>query len=78
MALKRFEFNDIFQETPDGSLELKKPIEVGKTIYTAGTKFQKGVIYGGIDFHLYKNRGIAIDHVENSEGPLKLFGFYPD
>ncbi len=78
MALKRFEFRDIFQELSDGSLELRTSIEVGSTIYDAGFKFQKGVVYGGIDFHLYKSRAIAIDLQNNSEGPLKIAGFYSD
>lgn len=78
MTQKRFEFKDIFQELNDGSLELKIPIEVNGVIYNAGTKLQKGVIYGGIDFNLYKNRAIAVDLEENSEGPLKIGGFYSD
>jgi hypothetical protein len=78
MAQKRFEFNDIFQQLSDESLELKKTIEVNKIIYPVGTKFKKGVIYGGIDFYLYKNRGIGVDLEENSEGPLRVIGFYPD
>lgn len=76
MAVKRFEFNDIFQELTDGSLELRQSIQVDKVIYSVGEKFQKGVVYGGVDFHLYKNRGIAVELEENSEGPLKIVGFY--
>ncbi len=78
MTLKRFEFNYIFKELPSDSLELKVPIEVGGISYNAGTEFKKGVVYGGIDFHLYKNRAIAVDLEENSEGPLKIVGFYSD
>jgi hypothetical protein len=78
MALKRFEFNEIFQELSDGSLQLKQPLEIGKTKYQKDTIFNKGVIYGGIDFDLYRDHGIAIELEDNSEGPLKLYGFYPN
>ncbi len=76
MAIKRYEFKDIFQEHTDGTLELIQSIEVGQVIYPVATRFQKGVVYGGIDFHIYKNRAIAIESDENSEGPLKVIGFF--
>ena len=76
-AYKRYKFTDIFQELPDGSLSPKEPIEVNGTVFGPGTTFQKGVVYGGIDFHLFKYRDIAITSVENEEGPKKIYGFYP-
>jgi hypothetical protein len=75
---KRYEFLDIFQEYPDGSLSPKKSIEVNGVIFNPGVVFQKGVVFGGIDFHLYKYRGIAVSTTDNSEGPLKISGFYPN
>ena len=78
MALKKYEFNSVFQELQDESLELKKSIEVSGVVYEAGTKFKKDVAYGGVNFHLYKNRALAVELTENSEGPIKIIGFYPD
>ncbi len=75
---KRLKFLDIFQEYPDGSLSPKMSIEVNGVIFNSGTIFQKGVVFGGIDFHLYKYKDIAVISEENSEGPLKIFGFYND
>jgi len=80
---RRVEFNDVFEEKSDGSLSPKVPIEINGVSFSPGTTFSKGVIFGGIDFHLYKNRGIAI---ENSQTPeentdstvFHIVGFYKE
>ncbi len=76
MEYTRYKFDDIFQELPDGSLTPKRPIEINGIMFGPGTFFQKGVVFGGIDFHLYKGRDIAIIKQPNSDGPLKFGGFY--
>lgn len=76
--LRRLNFRDIFEELADGSLSPKFAIEINGTIFSPGVTFQKGVVYGGIDFHLYKYRAIAVESNDTSEGPLKILGFYQD
>lgn len=73
---KKYKFEDIFQELPDGSLTPKMLIQINGITFGPGTFFQKGVVFGGIDFHLYKGRDIAIIEEPDSEGPLKIGGFY--
>ncbi|HBD24536.1 MAG: hypothetical protein A2566_03720 [Candidatus Zambryskibacteria bacterium RIFOXYD1_FULL_40_13] len=80
---RRVKFNDVFDEKPDGSLSPKVPIEINGVNFNSGTTFSKGVVFGGIDFHLYKNRDIAI---QNSEVPeentdstvFHIVGFYKE
>lgn len=74
MEYERFNFLDVFLEHPDGSLSPKFQIEVNGTKFGPGVLFQKGVSFGGVDFHLYKYRPIAL--VRNEDGGYKLFGFY--
>ena len=79
--VRRYPFSDIFQQNPDGSLTSKKPIEINGVSFPSGSFFQKGVVYGGIDFHLYKNHSIAVEEEEgstqdqNTDAPLKIVGF---
>ena len=51
---KRYKFLDVFKENTDGSLTPKIQIHVNGITFDSGTTFQKGVAFGGIDFHLYK------------------------
>ena len=71
---KRYKFLDIFQESPDGSLSPKIQIEVNGVSFGPGVAFQKGVAFGGVDFHLYKHIDIAA--IEQENGVLKIVGFY--
>lgn len=50
----RYKFLDVFQENSDGSLTPKRQIFVNGVTFGPGVNFQKGVAFGGIDFHLYK------------------------
>ena len=74
MDYEKYNFTDIFKENSDGSLSPKTSIEVGGLIFTPGATFYKGLSAGGIDFHLYKYKPIAI--VKNPDGTLKIFGFF--
>ena len=75
---KRYKFRDLFTELADGSLSPKRAIEINGVAFQSGVTFQKGVVFGGVDFHLYKYRDIAVEGDENSDGPLKILGFYKD
>jgi len=70
----RYKFTDIFQESSDGALSPKKQIEVNGVVFGQGINFQKGVAFGGIDFHLFKYRDIAA--IEKEGDVLEIVGFY--
>ena len=73
MNPQRYKFLDIFKENSDGSLTPKKQIHVNGVNFGPGVNFQKGVAFGGIDFHLYKYWDIE---VEDKDGILDIKGFY--
>jgi len=74
--MNRYKFLDVFQENPDGSLTPKRKIYVnGITFGPGGVNFQKGVAFGGIDFHLYKYWDIAGDELD---GALAIKGFFQE
>jgi hypothetical protein len=54
MDEKRYKFLDVFRENSDGSLTPIRQIHVNGITFGPGVTFQKGVAFGGIDFHLYK------------------------
>lgn len=74
MTEQQRKFLDIFQELADGSLTPKILINVNGIMFGPGVVFQKGVVFGGVDFHLYKYRDIAVE--EQSDGSLKILGFF--
>ncbi len=71
--MQRYKFLDVFQENPDGSLTPRRQIHINGISFGPGVTFQKGVAFGGIDFHLYKYFDIA-GHEEG--GVLIIQGFY--
>ncbi len=70
---QRYKFLEIFQENTDGSLTPKRQIHVNGITFGPGVNFQKGVAFGGIDFHLYKYWDIA---AEDQNGVLTIKGFF--
>ncbi|MDO8575331.1 MAG: hypothetical protein Q7R78_01350 [bacterium] len=74
MQTIRYKFLDIFQELIDGSLSPKSQIEINGVSFGPGVIFQKGVAFGGVDFHLYKYFDIATEKL--SDGTLRIIGFY--
>ena len=70
---KRYKFLEVFTENPDGSLTPKRQIFVNGISFGPGVIFQKGVAFGGIDFHLYKYWDIS---GEEEGGVLVIKGFY--
>ncbi len=78
---RRVKFSEVFEEKSEGALSPKVPIEINGVNFVAGTLFSKGVIYGGIDFHLYMNRDIAIQNSEveeETDGIFHIVGFYKE
>lgn len=73
MELKRYEFQDVFQESSDGSLTTKRPININGVTFGLNVTFGPGVSVGGVDFHKYKYRAIA---AEENNGILIIRGFY--
>ncbi len=70
----RYKFSDLFEERADGSLSPKVQIKINGIIFGPGVVFQKGVAFGGVDFHLYKNRDIAATDL--IDGSKEIEGFY--
>lgn len=73
MDPQRYKFLDVFQENADGSLTPKRQIHINGITFGPGVNFQKGVAFGGVDFHLYKYWDIA-GREEN--GALVIVGFF--
>lgn len=71
--VNKYKFLDIFTENQDGSLTPKRSIFVNGISFGPGVTFQKGVAFGGIDFHLYKYWDIAAEEENNT---LNIKGFY--
>lgn len=69
----RYKFLDLFQENNDGSLTPKRRIFVNGISFDVGTTFQKGVAFGGVDFHLYKYWDIS---GKEENGVIVIEGFY--
>lgn len=69
-----YKFLNVFQENSDGSLTPRRQIYVNGITFSPGTNFQKGVAFGGIDFHLYKYWDIL---GKENEGVLVVTGFVP-
>lgn len=59
--MAKISFWEIFNTSPDGSLEPKKRIQIGGVQLGPGIRFSKGIAFGGIDFTLYVGRDLEID-----------------
>lgn len=73
--LQRFEFRDVFQENTDGTLSIRRPINVNGVALGTDVSFGPGMAIGGIDFFKFKNHPIA---AENSNGSLLIRGFFEE
>ncbi len=71
---RRYKFLDVFQELLDGSLSPKVQVEINGVFFGPGVIFQRGVAFGGVDFHLYKYLDVAV--VKQPDNHLKIVGFY--
>jgi len=73
MNVHKYPFFEVFRENPDGSLSPKRSIIINGITVTENVTFSAGAIFGGIDFHKYKNQSIA---GEEKDGMLIIHGFY--
>lgn len=71
----KYVFNEIFKENLDGSLTPIKTVQVNGIMVGPNVTFQKGVAFGGVDFHLYKNSHIA---AKEENGILNIVGFFKE
>lgn len=69
---KKYKFLEVFQENSDGSLTPRMQIMVNGISFNSSVTFQKGVAFGGIDFHLYKYWDIL---AQEKNGVLDIKGF---
>jgi hypothetical protein len=70
---KKFNFFDVFQRNPDGSMTPLRVINVNGITFGPGVVFGPGVNFGGVDFFKYQNHDIA---AEEENGILVIKGFY--
>lgn len=74
MNIERLNFNEVFDENPDGSLSPKVRLNVnGIEFGPGGISFTRGVSFGGVDFSKYKGLPIAVEKVGDV---FILRGFY--
>lgn len=71
--MPRINFDSVFRQSPDGSLEPTRRIRVGGIEFGPGVRFSRGVSFAGIDFTLFAGRDM--EAVEES-GVLVINGFY--
>jgi len=57
----RVQFNTIFTQYPDGSLEPKQRIRVSGVEFGPGVRFNRGVSFGGIDFTQFIDHDLEIE-----------------
>jgi hypothetical protein len=81
---KRYRHQDFYNtaQNKDGEIIIipKEDFIVDTTLIRAGEELEEGIFYGGIDWHLYKNRDLAFEVDEQYEfiRPLRLVGFEQD
>ena len=64
--MARVNFDSIFMQHPDGSLEPRQRIRVGGIEFGPGVRFTRGASFGGIDFTLFIGRDFEIDTNNNA------------
>lgn len=71
--MPRVNFDSIFIQHPDGSLEPRQRIRVGGVTFGPGVKFNRGVSFGGVDFTNFIGRDFE---VETDNSVLVIKGIY--
>lgn len=71
--MARINFNTVFNQYPDGTLEPRRRIKIGGVELGPGVRFSKGVAFAGVDFTLFLDRDIEANE-EN--GVLVISGIY--
>ena len=64
----RLNFNAVFKENADGSIEPLQRVRVGGVEFGPGVRFRQGVSFSGVDLTLYKGRELEVD----SDGDTSL------
>jgi len=57
----RLNFNAVFKENADGSIEPLQRVRVGGVEFGPGVRFRQGVSFSGVDLTLYKGRELEVD-----------------
>lgn len=70
----RQQFNQVFQEHNDGTIEPLRRVNINGVIFDRGVRFTSGVAFGGVDIHKFKGWDMEVDEVD---GILIIRGFYP-
>ena len=73
MSVNRYNFWDIFENNPDGSLTAKQRLSINGVPIEPGFVLRSGVPAGGIDFNLYKDFDVAAEEVNDI---LEIKGFF--
>lgn len=74
--LAKYKFSDVFQENPDGTISPKVTVSInGVTLMANSMSIGKGVFFGGVDLHQYKNVDIAGEYNDPGD-TLEIKGFY--
>ena len=59
--MARLNFNAVFRENNDGSIEPLRRVRVGGVEFGPGVRFRQGVSFSGIDLTQYKGRELEVD-----------------
>jgi len=59
--MARVNFNSIFTQHPDGSLEPQQRIRVGGVEFSPGVRFTRGVAFSGVDFTQFIGRDFEVE-----------------
>jgi hypothetical protein len=57
----RINFNAVFNQNLDGSLEPKQRIRVGGVEFGPGVKFTRGVAFSGVDFGQFIGHDLEVE-----------------
>lgn len=59
--MARINFNALFMQHPDGSLEPRQRIRIGGVEFGPGVRFNRGVVFSGIDLTLFIGRDFEVE-----------------
>jgi hypothetical protein len=71
--MAKFNFFQIFQQNPDGSLSPTRVININGVTFGPGVAFNKGVLFGGVNLYDFFGLDVA---AEEDNGILIIKGFF--